>query len=167
MKIKKILIVILILFFCHSVASARYTGAFIDDFGPDFTVTTLDGNTFTMSNMKEKKPVMMVFWATWCKNCKGQIPLIKKIYEQYKPNELAILAVNIGKNETLDKIKLFVKDNLLPYPVTYDESGMVAGKYLIQGVPTIILVDKKGIIRNRLRGTPYDLEKDIKKMVAE
>jgi thiol-disulfide isomerase/thioredoxin len=101
----------------------------------------------------------MVFFATWCDGCKREIPTIKKIYQQYVGEKLGLIAINANFNDSLDKSMQYRKDNDLPYTVAFDETGQVADKYMVLGVPMILMVDRTGIIRYRSARFPAELDK--------
>ena len=89
MKTKNLFLTLLLVFFSwYSDTYAINTGAFIGDFAPDFSLKTMDGVAVNMSELKGKKPLLLVFWATWCPNCKNEIPKINKLYNQFKQKGL-------------------------------------------------------------------------------
>lgn len=51
---------------------------------PDFTLQKLGGGTFSLSEFRGKKPVVVDFWASWCPNCRRDMPNLNRFYEKYK-----------------------------------------------------------------------------------
>ncbi len=111
---------------------------------PDFILKDLNGQKFRLSDYRGKKPVMIIFSTTWCAACKREIPYFKSLYAAYAKKGLEI--VNVGVQESTAKMSKFVARYQLPYRVLLDESGIVSGIYEIRGVPSLVLVDKKGFI---------------------
>jgi thiol-disulfide isomerase/thioredoxin len=81
---------------------------------------------------------------TWCTFCRAEIPHFKSLYASYAKQGLEI--VNIDIQESKEKVAKFVTKNELPYRTLLDEDGTVSGVYEVRGVPTMVLVDKNGMI---------------------
>lgn len=134
---------------------------------PDFTLSTLKGETVKLSDFKGKK-VILNFWATWCPPCKAEMPHMQNFYEQQKDNGIEIIAVNLTN---LDKgkaaIETFTKDNHLSFKIPLDENGTIGMQYQAFTIPTSYIIDSTGVITKKIVG-PMDesmmanLTKDIK-----
>lgn len=111
---------------------------------PDFILKDLNGQKFRLSDYRGKKPVMIIFSTTWCSSCKSEIPHFKSLYAAYANKNIEI--VNVGVQESKAKMSRFAAHYNLPYRVLLDEAGIVSGVYEIRGVPSLVLVDKKGFI---------------------
>ncbi len=133
--------------------------ASVGDAVPEFVLTGLDGTEYRSDSIIGEKPLMLVFWATWCPNCKKEIPDLKKIHADFKPKGLEFIAVNVGKNDSADKAKRYIKKYEIQYPAAFDNGGKITKRFKVRGIPTIIIVDKSGIVRYRSTGMPDDLEK--------
>jgi peroxiredoxin len=116
----------------------------IENKAPDFVLTDLKGQQFRLSDHKGKKPVLIIFSTTWCTFCQQEIPRFKSLYETYAKQGLEI--VNIDIQESKEKVAKFAAKHELPYRTLLDRDGTVSGVYEVQGVPTLILVDKNGLI---------------------
>jgi peroxiredoxin len=109
---------------------------------PQFTLKDLDGKDVSLKDFKDKKAVLLVFWATWCVYCVQEIPELIKLSEQYKGKDLAIYGVNI--QEKAQKVVPFAKKKNVNYSILLDEKADVAKAYEVQGIPANVLIDKKG-----------------------
>ena len=118
----------------------------VEEKAPDFVLTDLKGQKFRLSDHRGK-PVLIIFSATWCTFCKAEIPHFKSLYATYAQQGLEI--VNIDIQESKEKVAKFTSQNQLPYRVLLDEDGSVSGVYDIRGVPTMVLVDKNGMVACR------------------
>ena len=115
---------------------------------PDFSAKASDGSTITKADIAGK-PVLMVFFASWCPHCQAEAPKIKALAEA-NPN-LKIVAIGVGNNDTQKGIWDFQSKFSLPF-ATYDDGGKAASVYGITSYPTLVSVDKSGIIRDRDTG---------------
>jgi peroxiredoxin len=111
---------------------------------PDFILKDLKGQPFRLSDHKGKKPVLIIFSTTWCTFCQQEIPHFKSIYSTYARQGLEI--VNVDIQESKEKVAKFTARNELPYRVLLDEEATVSGIYEVRGVPTMVLIDKNGMI---------------------
>lgn len=110
------------------------------------------------------------FWAEWCAPCKSEMPNIVSVYEEYSPEGLKIIGVNLDNEESRDKALDFiavsgVKWNNIHSGKGWDDPNVSA--FGIVGIPTTFLVDKKGIIRYKhLRGRETVASK-VEKLLSE
>jgi peroxiredoxin len=116
----------------------------LEEKAPDFVLGDLKGQKFRLSDHRGKRPVLIIFSTTWCTFCKAEIPHFKSLYAAYAEQGLEV--VNIDIQESREKVAKFASQNQLPYRVLLDEDGTVSGVYEIRGVPTMILVDKNGMV---------------------
>ncbi|MBI2672849.1 TlpA family protein disulfide reductase [Candidatus Woesearchaeota archaeon] len=78
---------------------------------PDLSVTTVDGKSIVLSELtKQKKPVLLYFWATWCPFCKRDLAVLDKVYPNYK-DKVKIIAIDLDLNEDDSTIKDYIKEN--------------------------------------------------------
>ena len=116
----------------------------IEKKAPDFVLTDLNGQKFRLSDHKGIRPVLLIFSATWCTYCIAEIPHFKSLHASYAKQGLEI--VNIDIQESKEKVAKFTAKQELPYRTLLDEDGTVSGVYEVRGVPTMVLVDKNGMI---------------------
>lgn len=117
---------------------------------PNFRLTNLHGEEVSMASL-EGKVVFINFWATWCGPCRAEMPSMEALYHDFKGKGLEILAVS-SDMEGASAVQPFVQRLGLSYPILLDTDFRVDDKYLIQSVPTTVLVDKNGVITHRLVG---------------
>ncbi|MEH7439482.1 redoxin domain-containing protein [Neobacillus drentensis] len=134
---------------------------------PDFTLSTLEGESVKLSDYKGKK-VILNFWATWCPPCKAEMPHMQNFYEQNKDNGIEIVAVNLTNLDNgKDAIENFAKDNQLTFSIPLDEKGTIGMQYQAFTIPTSYIIDSTGVITKKIVG-PMDesmmanLTQDIK-----
>ncbi len=129
----------------------------VGDPSPGFALETLEGKPVALADFKDKSPVMMVFWATWCPICKEELPQIKKIAADFGPQGLAVLGINVGVNDSPRKAKVYHERYELNYPVAFDHGSEVSRAFGVAGTPTVVILDKRGIVRYRAAAVPQDL----------
>jgi len=105
---------------------------------PRLEVTLLDGSTFTHS---EGKPLVIHFWADWCKVCKVEAPNIESVSKDY---DVLTIAVNSGSDE---KVKAYMKERGLTFKVLNDVDGTWAKKFKVEMFPTTFIYNGEGELK--------------------
>lgn len=109
----------------------------------DMTVTTPDGDKYTISELlKEKDMVMLNFWYTTCTYCVAEFPFMEEAYQMYK-DKIEILAINPMNGSA--EIKTFQEDMQLTFPMA-ECSTSWASAFAVEGYPTTVMIDKYGVI---------------------
>lgn len=116
---------------------------------PDFTLTTLAGETVTLSELRGK-PVVLNFWATWCPPCRAELPHFQAAHEAHG-DEVAILAVD--ERESPQQVAGFARQLGLTFPIPLDTDGRIGVEYRVRALPTTYFIDADGVIRRVVRGT--------------
>jgi peroxiredoxin len=123
----------------------------------DFTLRTIDGEQIQLSGYRGKKIVHLIFWATWCPSCTVEVPKLKKLHQETQDKPYEILAVDVGYNDSLQKVRQFQERYQLPYKVIFDESAGLALKYGVIGIPTHVIVNQEGVIVSTFNQLPENL----------
>ena len=111
----------------------------------DFTVTTTENKTFTLSEvLKEKKAVLINFWYTTCSWCITEFPYMQAAYENYA-DDLAIIALDPIHDDSLEAIKSFKSEMGLTFDVAKDYSAL-SSAFNVEGYPTSVMIDRYGVI---------------------
>jgi len=117
---------------------------------PDFTLPGLDGQTVSLADYRGKV-VLLNIWATWCPPCVEEMPSMEKLYQELKAEGFEILAVSMdvaGAQAVLP----FMKKYKLNFPALTDTEGALKSLYQTTGVPESFVIDKDGIIVEKVIG---------------
>lgn len=131
------------------------------------TAKTVDGDRFQMKEQLESGPVIIAFWATWCKPCRKELPAIREIYDEYKDSGLSVVAISIDSPRSLSKVKSYVKKSGLPYKFLLDPSGEISNKLMVRDVPHTLLADQSGEVIYSHRGYNEGDEQKLAEKVSE
>ena len=108
----------------------------------DFRLETLEGETYTLSEMLGKV-VLLDVGASWCGPCNMAIPHLKIVYKHFSTtDDVVILGINDG--ETPQKVREFLDEHQPPWPILVDPQRQVLQAYQIRAYPFFILIDKVG-----------------------
>lgn len=115
----------------------------VGSLAPDFTLEDIDGNKITLSSFQNKKPVLLVFWATWCGYCAKELPDLKDFIEIHR-NEIETLVISSG--ESKKTVEDYIEKKDINFTMLLDNTRDVWNSYLVRGTPSHFLIDSKGKI---------------------
>ena len=131
---------------------------------PDFQLEDMDGEKYSLQSYRGKV-VILNFWATWCPPCRREIPSMEALYQAFRDEAFAILAIN--EWETEDHVFAFMGQ--LPvepsFPILLDLDSEVATSFGVKGLPTTLLLDPQGrIVYRAVGGRDFD-HPEVKKTI--
>jgi peroxiredoxin len=111
---------------------------------PDFTLNSRAGKPLSLSQYKGQV-VMLNFWASWCVPCRQEMPLLETMHKKYGKMGFTLIGVNVepdskAANAVLEKIPV-------SFPIVYDTESEVSRLYQVSGMPSTVIIDRKGRIR--------------------
>lgn len=126
---------------------------------PDFTLQTLDGGHFTLSEQKGKA-VYLNLWATWCPPCVMEIPDIQKLHDRYG-DKLSIIGVSVDRG--VDEVRAFVEENKLTYAIAMDQNYLLTSElYPTDSIPLSVFIDPEGVVTYiHLGMLPYEAMEEL------
>lgn len=145
LKIAKLLSMLLI--FLTASACQEKRGVKIGDTAPAISGLDVRGTPVNSSTLKGKT-VVVYFWTGSC--CGENLKQLQPFYSRNKHRGFEIIAVN--EIDSRDKILSYAADNGVTFPMLSDDRYMLFNAYNVVGFPTIIVLDKKGIVREKVLG---------------
>ena len=131
---------------------------------PDFAAKSDSGRNVRLSELRGQV-VLINFWASWCSPCRQELPLLSKIYTQYRGAGFALLAVNVDDNRKDAESMLKRLD--LKFPTLFDGNKKVAKLYGVDTMPATLVIDRDGRVRYVHRGYYDGYERKYEQQVRE
>lgn len=127
-------------------ASEVETSALLGKQAPEFSLNTLGGVPISLADYRNKKSVVLTFWASWCGPCRLELPELGNFYKKHIDSQgsFEILAISID-DEASDARDYASKANL-PFPLLWDSTGSVARSYQVDAIPAMFVINGEGKI---------------------
>lgn len=111
---------------------------------PQFTLPKRGGGHLSLAQLKGKV-VLINFWASWCDPCRREMPLLESLYKRYSKLGFTLIGVNVDPNrEAADR---WLKQAPVTFPILYDTRSKVSNLYQVSGMPSTVIIDRKGTVR--------------------
>ena len=116
---------------------------------PAFALGAMGGSTVDLAQYKGQV-VMINFWATWCGPCRQEMPILEQLHKKYKPMGFTMIGVNVEPDSkgAVD----WLKATPVTFPILFDTESKVSKLYSVSGMPSTVIVDRKGNLRWLHRG---------------
>ena len=96
------------------------------------------------------KVVLLNVWATWCAPCRAEMPSMEKLYQEFAPGGLEIVAVSVDDPGSEQLIRDFVKEYGLTFEILHDPARETAKRYQVTGYPESFIIGREGTIRRKV-----------------
>ena len=133
------------------VLSAAALGAG-DAKAPDFSLPNIEGEEIRLSEVLAGGPVIIDFWATWCKPCIKAFPELQEVLDRYSACGLRVLAVSIDGPRSSSRVRSLMASKGNTFDVLLDPAQKVARKFHVTSVPRTVLVNTDGTIAYAVTG---------------
>lgn len=140
---------------------------FSGDSVPDFKLPDLDNKPVQLKSLLKQGPVLIDFWATWCKPCVKYFPVLQGWHEKYGTSGLTIIAINEDGPRSLAKVKPFTRSLKAGFKVLIDENSDVMRLLRVQNLPTSLLIAPDGSIVIRHTGYTEEATKATEAKIVE
>lgn len=133
---------------------------------PDFTLKNVKGDEVSLSALLERGPVIVDFWATWCKPCIKAFPELQTMLDEYGKRGLTVAAISIDGPKSTSRVGAFIASKGYTFEVLLDPSQKVARKYHVNSVPRTVLVDTDGSVVYAVTGYRPSHIRELEEAVA-
>jgi thiol-disulfide isomerase/thioredoxin len=116
---------------------------------PKFQLDSIGGKVVNLDQFKGQV-VMINFWASWCGPCRTEMPILEKLHAKYKPMGFTMVGINVEPDPKLAVD--WLKSTPVSFPILLDTKSEVSKLYQVAGMPSTVIVDRKGNLRWLHRG---------------
>ncbi len=141
---------------------------------PDFTLPIVagegaaHGDRIRLSELRGRV-VLLDFWASWCGPCRQSIPIINDVAADYEAQGLTVLGINVEPELSADELNGAHATFGATFPSLQDSARDLERAYGIDSLPTLVVIDRSGVIRDARPGVPDEgrLRRLVEELVAE
>lgn len=139
--------------------------ALIGQPAPDFTLPRLEAASADpvtpapgeISLTEQRGQVVILsFWASWCRPCDYELPLLNQFYLAHRNQGVTAIAISVDSER--EAALRYARSHTFALPMAWDERGHIADRYKVDALPTLVVIDPEGRIRRYERGLRYDLD---------
>ena len=138
---------------------------------PDLKIRLINGSSTTLHQLSQDGPLLIDFWATWCVPCKKVMKYLNQYHEEYANDNFKVLMINTDTPRSIGKVRGFIKSQDYSFNIGMDPNKILSKKLNGMIMPTLILVDKGGIIKWRhqgyIPGEEIEIEKQIRRILGK
>ena len=148
--------ILLLAFSCMMGGPGGSSGA-VGEPAPDFTLPALNRDSpIALSQFHGQSGVVVVFFATWCGPCMREVPHVIALTEAATDHNVHVVAINVREDRAA--VDAFLAQKKPNYPVLSDKDGTVSSRYGIRALPTVVGIDRAGVVRHWGHSVPSDRE---------
>ena len=136
---------------------------------PQITLKSIDGKSVRLDTISNnEKPIIVSFFATWCKPCNRELSAINEVYDEWqKETGVKLIAISIDQAQNVNKVKPLVDANGWKYEVLLDPNGEVRRAVGAQMIPFVLVLDKNKNIVYKHSGYADGSENELYEKVKE
>lgn len=108
---------------------------------PEFNGRMVDGREMSPASL-QGKVIVLNFWATWCLECRPEMPALERLHREFSAQGLAVIGINA--REGTATLRQYAKELGLTFPLILDPSGKINSTYGVIGLPTTFLIARDG-----------------------
>jgi len=164
---KKTIVFLLSILFCTTIVLAQEKSL------PSIDVKTLKGKTVNIQDTEnDGNPIVISFWATWCKPCKKELNTIAEVYDDWQEETgVKLIAISIDDTRSMSKVAPYVNSSDWDYEVYLDSNSDLKRAMGVSTVPHTFLINGNGKIvwnhKGYIDGDEEELYEQIQHLVAK
>jgi len=143
------------------------TSSAADNEVPNIKSENLNNQKVELYELLERGPVVLDFWATWCKPCLKAFPKLNELHKKYADKGLTVLGVNEDGNRNQSKIKPFAKSLGIKFESIIDENNEIMRKFQVNNLPATVLISPDGKIISKSFGYSPDKFKKLEGQIIQ
>jgi peroxiredoxin len=116
---------------------------------PNFRAKVLGAETYKTLADYKGQVVILNIWATWCPPCQAEMPSLERLYKEYGPKGLKLVAVSIDDYVTEDSIRAFAKNFGITFEILHDPTHAIERTFQTTGYPETFVIGREGTIRKK------------------
>ena len=162
---KKILIILFTILVSYEISFSQERSL------PNIEVKTLEGSSFNIQELENKgKPMVISFWATWCKPCKKELNAIAEVYEDWQEETgVKLIAISIDDTRSMSRVAPYVNSSDWEYDIYLDSNSDLKRAMGVSTVPHTFLINGEGKIvwnhKGYIDGDEEELYEQIEHLV--
>jgi Tfp pilus assembly protein PilF/peroxiredoxin len=125
---------------------------------PDFSLSSISGETRKFADLRGERLTIVLFWSTWSKNSDKSLVRMEKVYQQYKDKGLSIIGINADEQRITERTLAAIKEKAatlkLTFPILIDQGLTAFHDAGVIALPTTIVLDRERVIKYELSGYP-------------
>jgi len=103
-----------------------------------------EGSTLRLAQL-QGQPILLDFWASWCGPCAMQAPILERLSQRYAKDGLVVVGINV--DDAPEVARHYAEKRQLSYPIVVDANDESQKLYGVRSLPSVVLVDRKGKVR--------------------
>lgn len=137
---------------------------------PSIIARDIKNKLVSSDSLRQKGPVIVDFWATWCKPCMAEFKALTKLVKKYRQHNLTVIAVSQDGPAEAAKVKQLAAAKKWPFIVMMDNGKKIAAQFQVRATPETFLIGTDGTIhaahRGYIPGDEVKLEEEIRDLLA-
>lgn len=136
---------------------------------PKITLKSIEGKNISLDTLSNNnKPIIISFFATWCKPCNRELSAISEVYADWQAQTgVKLVAISIDEAQNVHKVKPLVDANGWPYEVLLDPNGELRRALGVQLIPYVMVIDGNKNIVFKHNGYTDGAEEELFEKVKE
>jgi peroxiredoxin len=146
-----------------------FTNSFSQKQIPEISIKNLNGKSIELEEARDGKPIVVCFFATWCKPCLVELNAIAEVYDDWQDeSDFNLLAISVDDSKSNAKLKSLVNGNDWPFKVYLDSNSELKRALNINAIPHSLIVNAKGEVvyekTSYTVGAEYELYEKFKEL---
>jgi peroxiredoxin len=136
-------------------------------FAAPFRVRTIDGKSLDLARLSDRGPLVLDFWATWCKPCVASMPALDVLAKKYQARGVTVLGISIDGPRNFARVRPFLNKLGLSYPNAIDEDGSLQERFQVVAVPTTLVIGSDRRVMHVFTGYQGGPLRDVEQALME